>query len=92
MRANKCILLLLPAVSPVPFTAALQYTSNVVCNITFSDGSQPNFLLPEAGPNSPGDQQLNEDNPLVEKSEWNNELVCVVQRDKDILVRMPLLI
>ena len=64
--ANKYILLLLPAVSRVLFTAAFQYTSDAVCGFTFSNGSKPYFLLPEAGPNSPGDQQLNEDNPIVE--------------------------
>lgn len=59
--------LLLPAL--VPLTASLasatQFTSNDSCNFTFSLGELPEFRLPEAGPNSPGDVQLNVGNNII---------------------------
>lgn len=74
MRGNNyCVWLLLPVVLPVlRFTSATQqHISNVTCEFTFSNGNKPNFLLPEAGPNSPGDQQLNEDNLIIKSAcEW----------------------
>lgn len=49
----------------VPFTSAFQYTTTDTCNFTFSLGELPNFRLPEAGPNSPGDVQLNAGNDII---------------------------
>lgn len=64
MRAKVGVLLL--ALTPLaPVASANVYISSAACNFTFSNGDVPNFQLPEAGPNSPGDVQLNEGNPIV---------------------------
>lgn len=42
-----------------------QYVSAQNCSLTFADGDQPTFLLPEAGQNNPGDTELNTNNPIV---------------------------
>ncbi|CAN0093763.1 unnamed protein product, partial [Pylaiella littoralis] len=49
----------------VSFASASQYTTTETCNFTFSLGDLPNFRLPEAGPNSPGDVQLNAGNGII---------------------------
>lgn len=49
----------------VPFASAFQYTTTDTCNFTFSLGELPNFRLPEAGPNNPGDVQLNMGNDII---------------------------
>lgn len=41
-----------------------------MCNFTFSLGDLPNFRLPEAGPNSPGDVQLNVGNNIITRG-WD---------------------
>lgn len=42
-----------------------QYISDQNCSLTFADGNQPAFLLPEAGGNNPGDTELNINNSIV---------------------------
>lgn len=66
MRTKRALLLfMLHLATPPLFASAFQYVSNATCNFTFSQGDVPNFQLPEAGPNSPGDVQLNEGNLIV---------------------------
>lgn len=67
MTANREVRLSL-AMAPlllVSFASASQYTTTETCNFTFSLGDLPNFRLPEAGPNSPGDVQLNAGNGII---------------------------
>lgn len=55
----------------VSSATASQFTNtSAVCNFTFSLGDLPNFRLPEAGPNSPGDVQLNVGNNIITRG-WN---------------------
>lgn len=69
MFKHCCVALvaLLPAT-----VSASQFTTTDACNFTFSDGEMPNFRLPEAGPNSPGDVQLNLGNNIITRG-WVEE-------------------
>eukprot|EP00903_Cladosiphon_okamuranus_P017428 g16052.t1 len=60
---------LLPLLLASSATAS-QFTTSAACNFTFSQGDLPNFRLPEAGPNSPGDVQLNVGNDIITRG-WN---------------------
>ena len=55
----------------VSSATAYQFTNtSAVCNFTFSLDDLPNFRLPEAGPNSPGDVQLNVGNDIITRG-WD---------------------
>ncbi|CAM9948309.1 unnamed protein product [Ectocarpus sp. 6 AP-2014] len=68
---KKCCFALV-ALLPTTAVSASQFTTTDACNFTFSDGQLPNFRLPEAGPNSPGDVQLNLGNNIITRG-WVEE-------------------
>lgn len=70
MLKNCCFALV--ALLPMTAVSASQFTTTDACNFTFSDGELPNFRLPEAGPNSPGDVQLNIGNSIITRG-WVEE-------------------
>ena len=67
----------------VCFTSAYQYVTTEECEFTFNNGELPIFVVPEAGPNSPGDAHLNVGNNMITRG-WDKAdggsvggLVCV---------------
>ncbi|CAN0003807.1 unnamed protein product, partial [Hapterophycus canaliculatus] len=59
------LLLALALLLTASLVSASQFTTTDSCNFTFNLGELPQFTLPEAGPNSPGDVQLNVGNNII---------------------------
>ena len=49
----------------VCITSSYQYVTTKECDFTFNNGELPSFVVPKAGPNSPGDVQLNVGNNMI---------------------------
>ena len=62
-----CSLALAPLVC---FAAAHQYVTTEECEFTFNSGELPSFVVPEAGPNSPGDVHLNVGDDIITRG-WD---------------------
>ena len=51
-------------------TSAYQYVTTEECEFTFNNGELPSFVVPEAGPNSPGDVHLSVGNSIISRG-WD---------------------